>query len=285
VSEPSPGSDGLGVQDGLRVPDGLEATLVLLRHGESTWVAEGRFQGQGDPPLSDIGDRQAALAAARLARPHAPPALPVPDGPPLEIVHSPLLRAGETARLVAAAMVEPGAFARDVPVRADRGLMETGQGAWEGLTHAEITARWPDVLATWRRRPLEAWAPGGESIPDVAARLRPTVEGILGRLAGAGAMGSLDRPHVPGYREPTATGPWTVVVGHDGVFKVMLLTLFDLPLARFWTFPFALAGLSVVEIRGGRPTLRAHNLTEHLAPLLDERSQAVTEERERTGAL
>jgi broad specificity phosphatase PhoE len=90
---------------------------------------------------------------------------------------------------------------------------------------------------------------------------------------------------VPGYREPEADGPWTIVVAHDGVFKVLLLTLFELPLARFWLFPFALAGISVVEMRGGRPTLRAHNLTEHLAPLLDERAREAAEERERTGAL
>ena len=47
----------------------------------------------------------------------------------------------------------------------------------------------------------------------------------------------------------------------------MLLTLLDLPLDRFWTFPFALCGITVVEFRDGRGILRAHNLTEHLAAL------------------
>ena len=69
------------------------------------------------------------------------------------------------------------------------------------------------------------------------------------------------------------------------MFKVLLLTLLDLPLERFWSFPFALAGITIVEIHAGRPILRAHNLTEHLAPLLDVVSIAETEERERTGAL
>jgi hypothetical protein len=69
------------------------------------------------------------------------------------------------------------------------------------------------------------------------------------------------------------------------VFRVAALTLLGLPLERFWTLPFALCGISVIELSGGQPTLRAHNLTEHLAPLLDERSIAVSEERERTGAL
>jgi len=66
---------------------------------------------------------------------------------------------------------------------------------------------------------------------------------------------------------------------------VTLLTLFDLPLERFWLFPFALCGITVVELAGGRPRLRAHNLTEHLAPLLEERAQATTIEREEAGAL
>ena len=55
------------------IPEGLDATLVLLRHGESEWIVEHRFQGQAETPLSDAGRRQAALAGERLARPHASP--------------------------------------------------------------------------------------------------------------------------------------------------------------------------------------------------------------------
>ncbi|HEY7524541.1 MAG TPA: histidine phosphatase family protein [Candidatus Limnocylindrales bacterium] len=267
------------------VPPGLDATIVLLRHGESTWIAEGRFQGQGDPPLSDIGRRQAALAAERLATPHASPALPVPGGAPIEIVHSPLARAAETARAAASAIRELHPNGEPVAVRADPGLLETAQGEWEGLTHDAIRERWPEELAAWRRRPLEAWAPGGESLDQVADRTRVALAAIVERLAARGAWGTLDRHQVPGYREPASDGPWTIVVGHDGAFKVLVLTLLGIPLERFWILPFALAGISVIEIRGGRPTLRAHNLTEHLAPLLDERAQLVSAERERTGAL
>ena len=69
------------------------------------------------------------------------------------------------------------------------------------------------------------------------------------------------------------------------MFKVVLLTLFDIPLSRFWMFSFALCGITVVEFRGGRAVLRAHNLTEHLAPMLDEEAQAEAEARTRSGAL
>jgi broad specificity phosphatase PhoE len=275
----------LSGDDASPIPAGLDATLVLLRHGESQFIIEERFQGQAETPLSAAGLRQAELAAARLARPHDPPSLPIPAGSPLEIVHSPLARAAQTAEAVASAMARPGGFGEDVPCRGDAGFLEIGQGDWEGLHRAEIEARFGDELAAWRRDPVAAWAPGGESLRDVRARVRPALAGLLGRLAAAGVPGTLERPQVAGYREATGEQPWSVLVAHDGVFKVVLLTLFDLPLERFWMWLFDLCAISVVEFRGGRAVARAHNLTEHLAPLLDERSQQVSEDRERSGAL
>jgi broad specificity phosphatase PhoE len=76
-----------------------------------------------------------------------------------------------------------------------------------------------------------------------------------------------------------------MLVGHDGVFKVVLLTLFDLPLERFWMWSSELCGISVIELRAGRPVIRAMNLTEHLAGLLDDAALEETEARSRSGAL
>ena len=84
------------------IPDGLDATLVLVRHGESQLIVEGRFQGQAETPLSAMGLRQAALVADRLAHPHYAPALPLPEGPLRELVHSPLRRTTQTAEALAA---------------------------------------------------------------------------------------------------------------------------------------------------------------------------------------
>lgn len=277
---------GRRAEDRLRnvVPPGLDATLVLLRHGESTAIVEGRFQGQLDVPLSPVGRRQAALAAARLAQPQATPALPVPSGPPIEIVHSPLARATETATVVAAAVSADDAFDAAIPLRADAGFAEIAQGAWEGRLATEIVERWSDLLEAWHAHPTEAWAPGGESLAQVDARVLPSLRTLLAALAASDAEPAAQTSPLVG-RGHLPTGPWSIIVGHDGVFKVVLLTLLELPLDRFWTFPFALCGISVVELVGGRPRLRAHNLTEHLAPLLDERAQEVSEERERLGAL
>lgn len=266
-------------------PPDLDGAVVLLRHGESTWVAEGRFQGQGDPPLSATGRRQAELAADRLARPHRPPPLPVPLGAPLEIVHSPLHRTAETAAVVGAALAHGDAFGVEVPVRADPRFAEIAQGAWEGLPGAEIAARWPEVLAGWRRDPLAAWAPGGESLAEVDRRVRAALAEVLERLRERRTGPAGHRSHVLGYGEAPSVDPWSIVVGHDGAFRVAILALLDVPLARFWSFPFALCGITVVEFRAGRPRLRAHNLVDHLTPLDDERARVAEMDRARLGAL
>ena len=97
-------------------------------------------------------------------------------------------------------------------------------------------------------------------------------------------------------RPATADAPWTLVVGHDGIFKVAVLALLGLPLDRFWAFPWGLTGISVVELVAGRAVLRAHNLTDHLGPLqadqtasatgaAEARSEAEAASRERTGSL
>jgi len=261
------------------IPELLDATLVLVRHGESEFIVQGRFQGHAETPLSPTGLRQAALVAERLARPHDPPALPVPDGPLREVVHSPLRRTTQTAEAIVEQLrISP-------PLRPEPGLLEIAQGEWEGLHRDEVAARYGDILAAWRRSPTTAWAPGGESLAEVQARVRPALAGMLATLAEGGVPGSLDRSQVSGYMDELPTHPWSIAVAHDGVFKITLLTLFDLPLERFWMWTMDLAAITVVEFRAGRPVLRAHNLTAHLAPLLDEAAQEEQEERSRSGAL
>jgi len=264
------------------VPDGLDAALVLVRHGESTFIAEGRFQGQAETPLTPTGLSQANLVAERLARPHDPPALPIPSGAPRELVHSPLQRTTQTAGAIEAAIAVDGPA---VTRRPDAGFLEIGQGAWEGLDRDEIAARYGQELAAWRRTPLEAWAPGGESLSEVQARVRPAIAAILASLAAGRPPGTHDRAHVAGYADPLPDHPWTIVVGHDGIFKVAMLTIFDLPLDRFWMWSMDLCGITVIEFRAGRPVMRAHNLTAHLAALADADTLAALEERAAGGAL
>lgn len=217
--------------------------------------------------MTAIGLAQAAAVGGRLAARRVPPVLPLPAGPPVEIVHSTLARTASTADAISSAMrdAEPGLPA-PLP-RDDRGFLEIGQGEWEGLPAADIAARYAETLAAWRRRPWETVAPGGETLPDVALRVRPALAAALTTMAHGRAAGTLDRSQVAGYGDAAPTHPWSVVVGHDGVFKIVLLTLFDLPLERFWMWSMDLCGISVIEFRAGRPVLRAHNVTDHLAAL------------------
>jgi broad specificity phosphatase PhoE len=267
------------------IPTDLDATLVLVRHGESEAIVERRFQGRLETPLSPTGRRQAELVGRRLARPLDRPALAVPAGPPLAIVHSPLRRAADTALGIGSAASAESAFGESIPVRADERFVEIGQGDWEGLHADEISARDGETLAAWRRTPTLAWAPGGEPLVEVRARVADCLRELLGELASHGVPGSIHAPQVAGYRTEVPVQPWSIVVGHDGVFKVLLLTLFDLPLERFWMWSSDLCGISIIELRAARPVVRAMNLTEHLASLRDDADVAETEARARTGAL
>lgn len=281
--EPAPGEPTPSI-----IPPGLDAVLAFVRHGESQWVAEGRFQGRGDPPLSELGQRQGLLTARRIARRARRPALPLPSGPPRSIVHSPLARAAATAALIARA-VSAGrgddALTDPIPVRHEPGFIEIGQGEWEGLPATDVVARWGELLEHWRTDPLAAWAPGGEAIAEVEQRVRVALRELLDDLADAAPPSEGNRSQVLGYGDLASDEPWSVVVGHDGVFKVALLTLLDLPLARFWILPFALCGITIVEIRNGRPRLRLHNATDHLSSVETEAERVAAEARRRAGAL
>jgi probable phosphoglycerate mutase len=133
--------------------------LLLVRHGESEWNAEGRWQGQADPPLSDTGRRQAQVAAGVLGTVDA-------------IAASPLVRAHDTASIISESLgVGP------VVVLAD--LRERHAGEWQGLTHAEIEDAWPGYLAD-RRRP-----PGFEPDESLLARALAVLDHIAAELEGA----------------------------------------------------------------------------------------------------
>ena len=265
------------------IPDGLDAVLVLLRHGETEFIVEKRFQGQMETPLTRAGELQARLAGHRLALPRSNPPLPIPDAAPCAIVHSPLGRTRQTAEYVAEAMAAAG---RAIPpLRPEPGLLEIAQGEWEGLTDSEIGARFGDSLAAWRRWPTRFYAPDGESLDQVADRVEGALTGLLGELAEGGERGTLDRHQVLGYEDESPDRRrWALVVGHGGVFRVVVCLLLGLPLEHFWNFDFGLAAISVVEIRAGRAVVRALNLDAHLGPEAD-RIKAEAAERDASGAL
>jgi len=182
--------------------------ILLARHGETAWNAEGRYQGQEDIPLSDVGEAQARALGERLRHVHIDKA-----------VASPLKRALRTAELA----LGDDRLAR---LTTDAGLMEIAHGTWEGLLAAEIRERDPDRLHAWRHAPHEVLMPEGESLQHVFDRAWPA----LARAAkGLGEHDTL------------------LVVAHDAVNRVLLCKVLGLPLARLWTFRQAPTTLNLLE--------------------------------------
>lgn len=141
--------------------------VLLLRHGQSTWNAEQRWQGQADPPLSPIGEAQAREAGERLKTEAAPVA---------EVVASDLGRAHTTARILSEALgMDPEA------VVLEPGLRERHVGEWSGLTRPEIEERWPGAIEDWRSGRVST-IPGGEG--DIQPRVAPVVERLAREAPG-----------------------------------------------------------------------------------------------------
>jgi broad specificity phosphatase PhoE len=146
-------------------------TIYYIRHGETAWNAEGRFQGTQDIPLNDLGRSQAIAAGVilggLLARDgHEPSALP--------FVASPLGRARITMELVRSALKLPPA-----DYSLDNRLREIGYGQWEGLTLSEMKL---NDAATFARRDADKWgvaAPSGETYASVTLRMRDWLDSLL----------------------------------------------------------------------------------------------------------
>jgi glucosyl-3-phosphoglycerate phosphatase len=136
--------------------------LLLWRHGQTEWNADGRVQGQLDVGLSAAGREQARTMAARLA-----------EYRPDLIVASDLHRAADTAAALAQVT--------GLDVALDPRLRERHFGPWQGLTHPEMAARWPEEYARWRSgQPVHGV--GLESVEDVAKRVSAALQDVAGRV-------------------------------------------------------------------------------------------------------
>lgn len=183
--------------------------ILLARHGETSWNAEGRYQGREDIALSPVGEAQAAALGRRL------------EGLRIDrAVSSPLSRARRTAELA----LGPS---RASLLDQDPGLLEIAHGSWEGLLAAEIHARDPGRLRAWREQPDSVLMPdGGESLQQV-----------------------FDRSWAAFARAGEGLGPadTLLVVAHDAVNRVLLCRVLGVPFSRLWTFRQAPTTLNLLE--------------------------------------
>ncbi|MDG2352027.1 MAG: histidine phosphatase family protein [Acidimicrobiales bacterium] len=173
--------------------------LLIVRHGQSEWNALGRWQGQADPPLTEVGENQAKKATNKL-------------GLFDSIVASPLQRAKNTASIISE-ITGVG------PITTEVGLIERDAGPWQGLTRIEIEKGWPGFLDSGQR------PDGYEPNPDLLLRIFAVLRKISKSsrisdsiliVSHAGIVHALENLHdQPSLKVPNLGGRWVEFVDDE----------------------------------------------------------------------
>jgi probable phosphoglycerate mutase len=188
--------------------------LFIVRHGETEWNVEGRFQGKRDTSLSERGRRQGELVAEYLS------------GHTFEaVVSSPPKRALDTGRLIAAAC---GCEKLEVLDE----LAEICHGDWESLLADDVKNRWPGLVAAWHELPHTVVMPGagGESLRSVQIRALSAVERMKGEYSSD-----------------------ICVTTHDAVIKALLCNFLNASLSAYWHYQIANCSLTIAELKDSAP--------------------------------
>lgn len=191
--------------------------FFIVRHGETQWNVEGRFQGQKDIPLNERGIMQADAVSKRLAG-HSFSA----------VVTSPLGRAKETAEKIA-----ERSFCGTFIV--DEGFTEINHGEWEGCLADEVAAKYGDLLKSWHSAPESVTMPGkfGESLKNVYDRVTKACDKITEKYTGD-----------------------VLLASHDAVIKVLLCHWLNAPLSSFGRFQIPNCSITIVDMPTcGQPRL------------------------------
>ncbi len=207
-------------------------TLLLGRHGATSWNESGYCQGRRDVPLSAVGRRQAAALRGAIG-PSAPD----------RVYASPLARAIETARIACGS--EP------VPLP---DLAEIDRGHWEGHEVAEIRRRWGRLHASWYDDPAGLAMPGGERFDDLWARAGKVLDlfaALLAELSASATEGA------------AAT---LFACGHKAINRALIARALGRPTRGVWQIPQPQACLTVLVREGDG--WRAERIADvaHLSP-------------------
>ncbi len=198
--------------------------IVLVRHGHVEGIAPERFRGRADMPLSELGVRQAAATAQRIAG----------AWKPSRVITSPLGRAVATGAAIS--------LATGAPAETDETLQDIDYGEWQWKTHEEVREVSPELFQLWFSEPQLVRFPGGEALQDLVAR----TAGMMRRL--------LDQ-------RPDET---VVLVGHDSVNRALLMQLIDQPISAYWKLALSPCGICEIDISGGKIRVLRVNETAHL---------------------
>ena len=212
---------------------GTPTSTLLVRHGETANTVAKLFCGREgtDPGLTERGRAQALAAGKALAQDFS-------GENAVAVVASPLRRAQETAAVVAEAL--------GLEVRTEPAFAEAAFGEWDGLDFATVRARWPHELQAWLDSPAVA-PPGGESLDDVATRVRLGRDKVQARFGGR----------------------TVVVVSHVTPIKQLVRVALDAPSHTVFRMELVPGSLHLVRWwPDGGASLQAFNVTTHLAGLL-----------------
>ena len=196
----------------------MRTSIWLVRHGQTELNKARRYQGATNSPLTPFGLRQAAALAERLRR--------MPFG---VAVTSPAERAQLTAQAILAD--------REAPIAADQRWAETNHGRWEGLTYAEVRARFPHEAVARFADALHGRPSGGESLAEVAERV-------------AGGWRALLHQHAGGR---------VLVVTHATPIQLVLCAITGMSPALHWRWRVDLGGVTSIDVYGGGPIVRMVN--------------------------
>ena len=194
----------------------MTVTLDLIRHGEP--VGGRKYRGQIDDPLSDKGWDQMRAAVGDAA-------------PWTRIVSSPLRRCHAFAESLASEL--------GLPLTLDSRFREVGFGEWEGLTAAEIEARWPGSLARFKIDPVGARPDRAEALPDFHARVSVALDELI----------------------TSSDGAHLLLVCHAGVIRMTLAWALQIPLVHAYRVEVASASLTRLRFESGRSSLIFHGNT------------------------
>lgn len=219
--------------------------LLLVRHGETDWNRDGRFQGQIDIPLNENGHKQAAQAGEFLKTVHIDAA-----------VSSSMKRPKETAEGILKHHPE-------VTLETTEQLWEISHGEWEGMLETEIESGYPGMLAEWQSKPETVQMPGGENLEDVWRRAKK-------------GWGDIVKTYSEGQKDD-GPQPVVMVVAHDAINKAILCQVFGLEPKNFWQFKQGNGAVSVIDYHAGAdsvPVLSAANITTHLSGSIFDKTAA-----------
>jgi alpha-ribazole phosphatase len=209
----------------------MNARLLIIRHGQTDWNQQGRFQGQSDLPLNSLGLRLAQAAGWAAAQ-------ALNGEQPQAIYASDLRRAWQSAEAVHTALPTN----ESIPLIAEPRLREMSFGDWEGMTYAEIQARYSGALQRWEADLENIAPPNGETLRQMVERVQAALNDLL-------------------QAHPNGT---TLLVGHGGPLQLLIALTLGLPPARFWQIHLSNASLSELRIYPEGAILNLLNCTSHL---------------------